>query len=102
MKLRGLAEELFLDVPSIKILATSRESLRAVGEQVYQLAPLEVPPQGASLTVDEAIRFSAVQLFVERASTKSFELRLSDTDVMAVVAFAVSSMASRSLLNCRR
>jgi len=80
-----LAEELFLDVPSIKILATSRESLRAVGEQVYQLAPLEVPPQGASLTVDEAICFSAVQLFVERASTKSFELRLSDTDVMAVV-----------------
>jgi predicted ATPase len=80
-----LAEELFLEVPSIKILATSRESLRAAGEQVYWLAPLEVPPQGASLTADETIRFSAVQLFVERASTKSFELRLSDADVMAVV-----------------
>jgi len=80
-----LAEELFLEVPSIKILATSRESLRAVGEQVYRLAPLEVPPHGASLTADEAIRFSAVQLFVERASTKSFALRLPDADVMAVV-----------------
>ena len=80
-----LAEELFLEVPSIKILATSRESLRAAGEQVYWLAPLEVPPQGVSLKADEAIRFSAVQLFVERASTKSFELRLSDADVMAVV-----------------
>jgi predicted ATPase len=79
------AEELFLEVPSIKILATSRESLRAIGEQVYRLAPLEVPPQGVSLTAEEAIRFSAVQLFVERASTKAFELRLSDADVMAVV-----------------
>ena len=80
-----LAEELFLEVPSIRILATSRESLRAIGEQVYQLAPLEVPPQGVSLTEEEAIRFPAVQLFVERASTKAFELRLSDADVMAVV-----------------
>jgi predicted ATPase len=79
-----LAEELFLEVPSIRILATSRESLRAVGEQVYRLPPLEVPPRGAGLTAEAALGFSAVQLFVERASTKSSE-PLSDTEVMAVV-----------------
>ena len=80
-----LAEELFLEVPSVKILVTSRESLRAAGEQVYWLAPLQVPPQGMSLTADQAIRFSAVELFVERASSNLFGYRLSDTDVMTVV-----------------
>jgi predicted ATPase/DNA-binding winged helix-turn-helix (wHTH) protein len=79
-----LAEELFLDVPSVKILATSRESLRAAGEHVRWLSALEVPPEGTTLTADEVIRFPAVQLFVKRASTSSFEFRLSDGDAMAV------------------
>lgn len=78
------AEELFLDEPSVMILATSRESLRASGEHVYLLAPLEVPPQGAELTAKQALRFPAVQLFVERASAGTVGFELSDTDATSV------------------
>jgi predicted ATPase/DNA-binding winged helix-turn-helix (wHTH) protein len=46
------------------IVATSREPLRAAGEQVYPLPPLSLPE--ADATVDALQRSDAVQLFVER------------------------------------
>ena len=79
-----VAEELFLDESSVMILATSRESLRASGEHVYLLAPLEVPPHGAELTAKQALGFPAVQLFVERASVGAVGFELSDADATSV------------------
>src|SRR5882757_7233427 len=70
-----LAEKLLAGAPSVHLIATSRESLRARSEWVLRLAPLELPPPGAVLTAAEALGFSAIQVFVERtmASLSTFE-----------------------------
>ena len=75
-----LAEELLKGAPRLHILATSREPLRAAGEVVRRLPSLEIPPPSEGLTVAEAITFSAVQLFVERAGSSSGTFELTDAD----------------------
>ena len=50
---------------SVRFLATSREPLRGSGERVHRLLPLDIPT--AEVRPEEALRFPAVQLFVERA-----------------------------------
>jgi predicted ATPase len=62
----ALAEAILAHAPEIHLLATSREPLRAAGEWVQRLQPLAVPPATPSLNAVEAMRFAAVQLFVER------------------------------------
>src|SRR6266850_2104970 len=62
-----LAERLLAGAPGVHVIATSRESLRAKGEWVLRLAPLELPPPAAPLTAAEALGFPAIQLFAERA-----------------------------------
>jgi non-specific serine/threonine protein kinase len=56
------------------IIATSREALRIGGEQVYPLAPMELPDGTASTAA--AYQNETVQLFVERARRQrpAFEL----------------------------
>lgn len=61
----ALAEAIVGGTEAIRILATSREPLRAEGEWVYRLPPLAVP-QGESVSTDEAFGFPAVELFVRR------------------------------------
>jgi predicted ATPase len=70
--------------PGAHILATSREPLRAEGEQVYRLPPLPSPPESAPLTAVEALGFPAVQLFVERAAETLDEFELTDADAPIV------------------
>jgi predicted ATPase/DNA-binding winged helix-turn-helix (wHTH) protein len=65
----NLAEQIFRETPHVHILATSREALRADGEQIHRLLPLECPAPGTGQTVREALEFAAVQLFVERAAS---------------------------------
>ncbi|MFU2327702.1 ATP-binding protein [Pseudomonas sp. NFX98] len=71
-----LCENLLRGAPHVHILATSRESLRAEGEFVQRLESLDCPPPIAVLDRAQALSFSALQLFVERAmaSHDSFEL----------------------------
>jgi len=73
--------------PDLHILATSREPLRAEGEHVSRLSPLGSPPGSAGLTAAEALRFPAVQLFVERVagSLDEFELRDADAPIVAEI-----------------
>lgn len=66
-----LAEAVLREAPNACVLVTSREQLRAAGESIYHLAPLETPPHGPASAV-EALNFPAVELFVERA-TAAFE-----------------------------
>ena len=61
-----LAETLGLSVPQCHILATSREPLNALGEQVHRLATLETPPS-ETVSFEEVCGYPAAQLFVERA-----------------------------------
>ncbi|WP_118138575.1 winged helix-turn-helix domain-containing protein [Oceanicella sp. SM1341] len=78
-----LAESLMRHAPGVSVLATSREPLRAEGESVHRLAPLEVPPAGAGDTAAEALLYPAVQLFVERAAAGVEGFALDDADAPA-------------------
>jgi predicted ATPase/DNA-binding winged helix-turn-helix (wHTH) protein len=79
-----LAETLLRGATNVHILATSREPLRAMDESVLRLGPLEIPPPSAVLTAREALGFSAIQLFVDRATAASHLFELSDSDVSQV------------------
>jgi predicted ATPase/DNA-binding winged helix-turn-helix (wHTH) protein len=82
-----LAEQLFRDAPQVHLLVTSRESLRAEGEWVHHLSPLECPPRDAvSLTAIQALSFPAVRLFVEQVEASGNQLELSDAEAPIVAA----------------
>src|SRR5262245_4623939 len=80
----AVAEKLLRAAPGVHILATSREALRAGGEWVYRLGPLSIPPPSASLATAEAMTFSAIRLFVERAAASLDNFELDDADVPIV------------------
>jgi len=81
----NLAERIFHNALQVHILATSREALRAEGERVYHLSPLECPPPGAqSLTATQALGFPAVQLFVEQVAASGYPFELNDEDAPMV------------------
>jgi predicted ATPase len=80
-----LAERLLRRLPGLRILATSREPLRAAGESVLRLPPLELPPPHEPLTAAAAVRFPAIQLFCERATASLHTFELRDADVPVVM-----------------
>ena len=81
----ALAEAVLRAAPRVWILTTSREPLRAEGEWVLRFASLDVPSGTAPLSADEALSYSAVQLFSERAAAAIDGFALSDTDVPNVL-----------------
>jgi predicted ATPase/DNA-binding winged helix-turn-helix (wHTH) protein len=100
----ALTSELLMGVERLHILATSREPLRADGEHVQRLSPLEFPHASAALTAAEALTFSAIQLFVERAVESSDAFELTDENAPFVaeicrrldgIALAIELAASR-------
>jgi predicted ATPase/DNA-binding SARP family transcriptional activator len=68
------ADDVLAHAPRLRIVATSREPLRIIGEYAYQLSPLTMPSRTDALEV--ARTHSAAQLFVLRAQAvdHSFEL----------------------------
>ena len=101
----ALAENIFRDAPEVHILVTSREALRAEGEQVHHLPPLECPPPDTeSLTAAQALGFPAVQLFVKQVAHSGHAFELTDADAPIVaeicrrldgIALALELAASR-------
>ncbi|MGX9431672.1 MULTISPECIES: ATP-binding protein [Bradyrhizobium] len=79
-----LAEQILRGASAIHVLATSREPMRAKGERVHRLLPLEFPLDSAGLTASQALSFASVRLFVERASANIEGFELKDTDAPAV------------------
>jgi predicted ATPase/DNA-binding winged helix-turn-helix (wHTH) protein len=61
-----MAEALLQANPAARIIATSREPLRAEGEQVYPVPPLAVPAADVNDKTD-LLEYGAVRLFVDRA-----------------------------------
>jgi len=61
-----MAESLLRANPAARVIATSREPLRAEGEWVYPVPPLAVPTEG-SPDGEDPLRYGAVRLFLERA-----------------------------------
>ncbi|HTW16262.1 MAG TPA: BTAD domain-containing putative transcriptional regulator [Nocardioides sp.] len=74
-----LAEDLLAAGPRLRVLATSRERLAAVGEQVLLLPPLQLPAAGS-----EAAESPAVALFLERAAAVAPDLPTDEATLRAV------------------
>ncbi|MBZ9653648.1 ATP-binding protein [Phyllobacterium lublinensis] len=78
-----LCDVILANTRDIRILATSRQVLRAKREEVFWLAPLQVPPSGQTHTAQQVLRYTAPQLLIERASEKG-EYTMGDGDASAV------------------
>ena len=91
----AMAEQLLAGAPGVHILATSREPLRADGERVHRLSPLESPADMPELTATEALAFPAIQLFVERASgiVDGFELSDADAPILSDICRKLGGIA---------
>ena len=69
--------------PGIRVLTTSQEPLRVMGEYLYRLEPLAVPPPEAPL--DVARRFGAVRLLEDCARHSDRRFRLTEDNVSAAI-----------------
>ena len=83
-----LVDRLLHAGPELRIIVTSREALRAAGEQTYTLPPLLLPDRHADL--ETLCRSDAVRLFADRA-----RLRQPDFVVTAEHAAAVWTICAR-------
>lgn len=84
--LAPVVERLLQGAPSLRLLATSRETLRAEGEWVHRLGSLSVPLAGTVVAgAEDAVRYSAISLFVERATALRDSFALTDANQGAVV-----------------
>lgn len=77
--------ETLLALPTLTILATSREPLGVTGERLYPVLPLMLPPAG--LPLNELGQYDAIQLFVERvrASLPRFDLTFANAGAVATI-----------------
>lgn len=78
-----IAEAVIGNAPGAFILATSREPLRAAGEWVHRLGPLDFPSEGETPNATQAMGFSAIELLVERATAAVDTFELTDADAVA-------------------
>ncbi len=62
----------------IKMLATSRETLRLRGEQEFHLAPLPVPDEHKKNSSDQLQSIPSVSLFIERARAVKPEFKMDE------------------------
>jgi len=71
-----LADTILKQCPDVRILASSRQGLQVTGEQIMRLQPLGFPEPRATVTLENAMSYSAIALFVDRALAvnKSFAL----------------------------
>ncbi len=82
--LAPLAERLVREAPELHVLATSRESFRAHGEQVHRLFPLDFPPAVDGISAAEVLAYPAAQLLIERITASVGEFELSDDEAPMV------------------
>ena len=80
-----IIEAIITACPRVTVLATSRESLGARGEQIYRLPSLDVPVADAKPTAEDACSFGAISLFVARAIAVDSHFSLTD-EIAPVVA----------------
>ncbi|MCL4258963.1 MAG: hypothetical protein KJZ53_10615, partial [Anaerolineales bacterium] len=78
--------ELLVAAPALQIIVTSRALLRIYGEQEFPVPPLALPADPARLQPAEAIRYTAVALFVARSRAVNPNFVLDGQNAAAVAA----------------
>jgi predicted ATPase/DNA-binding XRE family transcriptional regulator len=82
-----VADTLLTGCPGLRILATSREPLRAAGEYTYRIPSMGMPPPGSSdrLGAPDVAAYGAIALFTERARAADHRFALTDENAPIVV-----------------
>jgi predicted ATPase/DNA-binding winged helix-turn-helix (wHTH) protein len=78
-----LAEQIYRHAPGVSLLATSRESLDAEGESVFELASLGLPPDNVASEA-ELDKYSSTRLFVECAVAAGYSADVTDADAEVI------------------
>jgi predicted ATPase/DNA-binding SARP family transcriptional activator len=82
---KGLVVAIVEMAENVKLIMTSRERLNLQSEQVYRVSGMHVPEGRAILDGDKAVeqaqRFSAIQLWLERARRVKPEFQLTQTNL---------------------
>ena len=73
-----LVASILATAPQVSMLATSRQALDIAGETVHRLPSLPLPADVAGLTVDQALHYGAILLFVNRATAVDTRFTLTD------------------------
>src|SRR5579863_1579730 len=81
---RRVVGSLLRECPKVKFLTTSREPLNVMGERVYRLPSLAVP-EGKNVAPEEAMKFGAVALFVDRVRAADARFNLTAENVGPIV-----------------
>jgi predicted ATPase/DNA-binding winged helix-turn-helix (wHTH) protein len=79
-----LAEEISACAPDVRVIATSREPLRAQGEAIFRLASLDVPPRGRPLSIAELRAHAAAELFLDRLGAQIDPMALTPSDIRLI------------------
>jgi predicted ATPase len=84
-----LVGELLEASPRLKVLATSRTSLRLRGERVLPISPLALPDLGHLPAPEDLLQYAAVNLFVQRASSIRPDFGFTEENAADVAAICV-------------
>ncbi len=79
-----LVSSLLSACPRLKIMVTSRESLRVSGEWLYQVPTLNLPRGNSSIDIETVSTFPALTLFAERARAVRSDFVLGPDNIQAV------------------
>jgi non-specific serine/threonine protein kinase len=75
-----LVETLVRGCPRLRVIATSRESLRILGEVTYHVPPLSMPPPGDAPPDEPLASYETLRLFADRARAVDDRFQLSATN----------------------
>ncbi|MCI0555214.1 MAG: NB-ARC domain-containing protein, partial [Anaerolineae bacterium] len=79
-----LVSDLLAACSRLKILATSRESIRVPGEWLYPVPVLDIPKESSFIDVETALTFPALTLFAERARAVRPDFALNADNIQVV------------------
>ncbi len=78
------ADSILRACPTVRILATSRESLSIDGEAVYRMPSLAVPERVKGLSAADALSYGAVALFEARGRSANPKFKLDNSNAATV------------------
>jgi predicted ATPase len=78
-----LANAIVTSAPNVRLLVTSQVVLKVEREWVFRLGPLAIPEVGTS--AHDAMRYGAIELFVDQAQAADRRFRVTDENVGSVI-----------------
>jgi predicted ATPase len=79
-----LADAIHRTAANVRILATSRQALGIAGEAAHRLPSLAVPERDSARSAEDALKYGAVEVFVERAQLADTRFALTDENAQIV------------------